>query len=390
VIELLHVIETLGSGGAERLLHTNLAHLDRARFRSTVVTIRTPGDHWRAPIEALGVPVESLGVGSRRSLPRAARKLSKLLSERGVKLVHTHLWEANVVGRLAGRMAGVPVISSIHAPDYEPRSWDAGQHGHPAKRAFFLAFDRFTARLCCTRMIAVSEYVRQSAHAHLRFPLDRIDVINNPVDLAELRRPPGRDRRTLLAELGLPADAVVLLNVARLSPQKGLQVAIDALPRILQSHGRTHLLSVGALDHRAWHARLERQCQERGVAGRVHFLGPRRDVPDLLRACDVFVFPSLVEGLGLALIEAMAAGCVCVAADAGAIAEVLRDGVDGLLVPAGDDAALARAVVRALDDGDARARLAGAAAESAQRRFAPGLAVQRLQAVYDAVLAGPP
>lgn len=387
MIELLHVIETLGSGGAERLLHTNLARLDRTRFRSTVVTIRTRGDHWRAPIEALGVPVESLGIRSRSQLPRAAFRLSKLLAGRGVNLVHTHLWEANVVGRLAGRMAGVPVISSIHAPDYEPRSWDAGQHGHPAKRLFFLGVDRSTAGLC-TRMIAVSEYVRQSAHSYLRFPLNRMDVIHNPIDLDELQRPPQRDRRTLLAELGLPADAQVLLNVARLSPQKGLQVAINALPRILESHGRIHLLSVGALDHRAWLATLERQCREQGVAGRVHFLGPRRDVPDLLRACDVFVFPSLVEGLGLALIEAMAAGCVCVAAGVGPTAEVLRDGVDGLVVPAGDDQALARAVVRALDDGDARSRLASAAVESSQRRFHPTLAVQQLQAVYDAALGG--
>ena len=234
-----------------------------------------------------------------------------------------------------------------------------------------------------------SEYVRQSAHAYLRYPLGRIDVIHNPIDLDELRQPPKGDRRTLLAELGLPADARVLLNVARLSPQKGLQVAIDALPRILRSHGNTHLLSVGALDHRAWLATLERQCRERGVGGRVHFLGPRRDVPDLLRACDVFVFPSLFEGLGLALLEAMAIGCVCVSAAAGPTAEVIRDGVDGLVVPAGDDVALAQAVVRALDDDEMRARLANAAAESAQRRFEPGLAARRLQAVYGAVLGRP-
>ena len=154
MIELLHVIETLGSGGAERLLHTNLAHLDRTRFRSRVVTIRAHGDHWREPIEALGVPVESLGVGAPRDLPGAVRSLSKRLSGGGVDVVHTHLWEANVVGRLAGRMVGVPVISSIHAPDFEPRSWNAGQHGHSAKRIFFLAVDRFTARLCCARLIA--------------------------------------------------------------------------------------------------------------------------------------------------------------------------------------------------------------------------------------------
>ena len=386
MVELLHVIETLGSGGAERLLKTNLAHLDRKRFRSSVVTIRANGDHWRAPIEALGVPVETLGVRTKSDLPGAVRRLRRRLSEREVTLVHTHLWEANVVGRLAGRLAGVPVISSIHNPDYEPAVWLAGRQGHPAKRHFFLALDRITARVATARMIAVSEYVRQSAHDHLRFPLERIDVVYNPIDLDELQRHPSYDRNALLAELGLPADALVLLNVARLSPQKGLDVAIDALPQILDSHSRAHLVSVGALDHRAWVETLKRQCKKRGVSKRVHFLGPRRNVPDLLRASDVFVFPSRFEGLGLALIEAMALGCVCVAADIGPIGEFVRDGIDGLLVPPGDAAALAEAVARALDDDGQRTRLSRAAADSAARRFDPWVGAERLQAVYERVL----
>ncbi len=387
MFELLHVIETLGSGGAERLLHTNLAHLDRARFRSSVVALRSSPDHWRAPIEALGVSVETLGVRSRRDLPGAVGRMRKLLSRRGVSLVHTHLFEANVVGRLAGRLAGVPVISSIHNPDYEPAAWNAGRQGNGAKRRFFLALDRGTARIGCSRMIAVSESVRQSAHAHLRLPLDRIDVVENPVDLDELRRPPERDRAALLHDLGLPADARVILNVARLSPQKGLHHAIEALPRILADQPRAHLLSVGAQDHREWLDRLRRLSAGRGVAGHVHFLGPRRDIPDLLHACDVFVFPSLFEGLGLALIEAMAAGCVCVASAVRPVSEIVRDGVDGFLVPPGDDVALSRAVLGAMDDIPRRRMLAASARESAARRFDPEAAADRLEAIYDRVLA---
>lgn len=386
MVELLHVIETLGSGGAERLLHTNLSYLDRSRFRSSVVTIRASGEHWRAPIEALGVSVETLGVRTRRDLPGAVQRLRNLLSRRGVALLHTHLWEANVVGRLAGRLAGVPVISSIHNPDYEPAVWRVVDDSPRAKRRFFLAIDRATARIGCARMIAVSESVSRSAHAHLRFPLERIDVVENPIDLDELRRPPARDRGAILHDLGLPADALVMLNVARLSPQKGLGHAIDALPRILEPHPNAHLLSVGALDDGAWLDAVKRRSRERGVEGHVHFLGPRRDIPDLLRACDVFVFPSLFEGLGLALIEAMAAGCACVASAVGPVAEIVRDGVDGLLVPAGDDAALARAVLQVIDDAPRRALLGRAAADAAARRFDPRVGARRLEEVYERVL----
>lgn len=387
MIELVHVIETLGSGGAERLLHTNLRHLDPNRFRSSVVTIRAHAEHWRAPIESLGVPVETLGVRARRELPGAVVRLRRFLSRRGASLVHTHLWEANVVGRLAGRLAGVPVVSSIHNPDYEPAVWRAGHQGHPAKRYAFLALDRATARLANERMIAVSESVRSSAHAHLRFPLERIDVVYNPIDLDELRRAPKQDRTAFRNELGLPRDAIVLLNVARLSPQKGLNDAIDALPTILKSRPNSHLVSVGALDHRGWVETLQRQCTALGIAERVHFLGPRRDVADVMRACDVFLFPSQFEGLGLALIEAMALGCVCVATDIGPISEFVRDGVDGFLVPPGDAAALAHAVAQALDDDAKRAAISHAAADSAARRFDPELGAERLQAVYERVLA---
>jgi glycosyltransferase involved in cell wall biosynthesis len=387
VIELLHVIETLGSGGAERLLHTNLTYLDRARFRSSVVALRAEGDHWRAPIEALGVAVENLGVRTRRDLPGATFRLRKLIARRGVTLLHTHLWEANVVGRLAGRLSGVPVISSIHNPDYEPAAWRAGRHGHGAKRLFFLALDRATARIGCTRMIAVSESVRTSGHAYLRFPLERIDVVENPIDLDELRRPPARDRNAILRELGLPADALLMLSVARLSPQKGLHHAIDALARILESHPRAHLLSVGALDHAVWFDALKRRSEERGVAAHVHFLGPRRDVADWLRACDVFVFPSLFEGLGLALIEAMAAGVACVASAVGPVTGIVRDGVDGLLVPAGDEVALAKALLKVIDDPPRRASLGRAAADAAARRFDPRSGARRLEEVYERVLA---
>jgi glycosyltransferase involved in cell wall biosynthesis len=177
------------------------------------------------------------------------------------------------------------------------------------------------------------------------------------------------------------------LNVARLSPQKGLHHAIDALPRILATHPRAHLLSVGAQDHREWLDDLRRRSAERGVAGHVHFLGPRRDIPDLLRASDVFLFPSLFEGLGLALIEAMASGCVCVASAVGPIAGIVRDGVDGLLVPPGDAAALARAVLEAMSDAARRRMLAASAKETAARRFDPGAAADRLEAIYERVLS---
>lgn len=383
MIELLHVIETLGSGGAERLLHTNLLHLDRERFRSAVVTVRDQGDHWRKPIEALGVSVESLGARSRFDWPRAVLRLKRRLERRKVDLLHSHLFEANVIGRLAGRLAGVPVVSSIHNPDYEPEVWRMGEQGPAAKRWFFLGVDRATARLGCGSLIAVSEFVRRSAATHLRVPLERIELVENPIDLDEIRRPPGHDRDQLLGEVGLEGGDRILLNVGRLSPQKGLQHAIDALPAILEAHPRAHLVSLGSLGNKDWVGALERRAEGIGVRERVHFVGARRDVPDWLRACDSFLFPSLFEGMGIALVEAMASGAVAVASSVGPIPDLVRDGVDGILVPPADAEALARAVIGVLSDPERSECLGRAAEASAVVRFDPRKAARRLETIYE-------
>jgi glycosyltransferase involved in cell wall biosynthesis len=386
-LRVAHLIEALGPGGAERLLYTNLKYLDPGRVSSTVVTLFPHADHWKEPIRRLGVEVVSLGCRGVRDLPAAVARLRAWLRRSRPDLLHTHLWAANVVGRVAGRLSGVPVISSVHNPDYEPEAWADGSAVSLRKRWAVREIDRWTARLGCERMVAVSEYVRQSTHSRLGFPLDRVDLLYNPIDAEAFAPRAGRGRAEVLGELGLPADSLVLLNVARLSPQKGLLYAVRALPAVRAQHPRAHLVSAGALTDPQWHARLKAEVRELGIEQYVHILGPRRDIPDLLRACDLFVFPSLHEGLGIALVEAMAAGCACVATRTGPIPEVVRDRVDGWLVPPGDAAALAEAASALLADPARRASLAAAAAESALTRFQPRPAADRLAEIYEAVCA---
>ena len=382
----MHVIETLGSGGAERLLHTYLKNLDRSTIRSFVVTVRDQGTHWRQPIEALGVEVFSLGCRSRRDFPRAVGSLGTLLRRLRATLVHTHLWEANVIGRVAGRLTGVPVVSSIHSPDYEPEVWQTGYRGHPAKRHVFREIDRVTAHLSCRRIIAVSEYVRRSTHNRLGFPLDRIDVIYNPIDVEELNQSSGPSRSELLSTLRLPHDSLILLNVGRLSPEKGLHYALQAMPGVLRRQPNVHLVSAGAMDYADWVSRLRQDVEALGLSGHVHFLGERRDIPVLLRAADLFVFPSLFEGLGLALAEAMAAGCACIASDIAAIPEIVKNDVDGWLVPVGDSNALEARILSALGNPERREKVGRAAAESARIRFNPSAAAAKIAATYELAL----
>lgn len=386
-LHVVHLIEALGPGGAERLLYTNLKHFDPAQIRSTVVTVYPHATHWLEPITALGVPVVCLNCNNVREIPRGIRAMRNWLNEHQPDLIHSHLWAANVIARIAGRLTGTPVVSSIHNPDHEAHAWADGADVSLMKRRVARSVDRWTAHVGSDRLIAVSEYVRQSANRHLRVPLDSIDLVYNPIDTDLFEAAPMRTRAELLRSCGLPADSLILLNVARVSPQKGLLYALRALPSILQQYPSAHLVSVGDTGDPSWTLQLQQEATTLGVNDHFHLLGARRDVIDFLRACDVFVFPSLYEGLGIALIEAMAAGCACVATTAGPIPEIVQDNQDGLLVPPSDTEAFAAAVCRLLSDESLRERLGTAATKTAFSRFQPRQSADALTRIYKSVIA---
>ena len=194
-----------------------------------------------------------------------------------------------------------------------------------------------------------------------------------------------KDRTALLREVGLSPESLILLNVARVSPQKGLLYALRALPAIVRKYPQVHLISVGSTSDPVWTAELKGEADSLRISDHFHMLGARPNVVDFLRACDIFVFPSLYEGLGIALIEAMAAGCVCVATDTGPIPEVVENGHTGVLIPPADPDALADAVCDLLSDEEMRAKLAAAAKQSAFSKFQPREAAERLMRIYEAV-----
>jgi glycosyltransferase involved in cell wall biosynthesis len=193
-------------------------------------------------------------------------------------------------------------------------------------------------------------------------------------------------RRRLFEELRLPEGSFVLLNVARVLPLKGLQYAIRALPAVREKYPGAHLVSVGAVSDQQWLSVLEAEAASLGVGRYVRFLGVRRDIPDLLRCCDLFIFPSLYEGLGISLIEAMASGCACVASQAGPFTEVIRQGIDGWLAPPADNRAWTDAICSLLADEGKRKSLGEAAAASARARFHPETAAGTLEGIYKSVL----
>ncbi|HEX9960781.1 MAG TPA: glycosyltransferase family 4 protein [Pyrinomonadaceae bacterium] len=381
-LKVIHLIEGLGSGGAERLLYTNLKHFDRELLENEVVTVFSAADYWKQPILDLDVPVSTLDCRSLRDILTGVQRLRKEIARFQPDLIHTHLWAANIIGRIAGFLTGVPVLSSIHNPEYEPEVFTDTTELNSKKLFVARSLDKWTARFACRKMLAVSRYVKESASRHLDFPLEKIEVLYNPIDVSDLCSGASRTRAMLENELNLPPDSLILLNVARVAPQKGLLYAIQALAEIRRKFPETHLISVGGKDDAKWLARLAGETEKLGLKNHVHLLGARRDVRDFLYNCDLFVFPSLFEGLGIALTEAMATGCACAASDIRPLDEFVETGVDGMLFAPANPSALAEIAINLLENEKKRSALGTAAREKALSLFQPQPAADKLTGIY--------
>ena len=382
-MRILHLIEDLGSGGAERLLHVNLSRLDRRAFDGVVCHLYDRAPHWKQPILDLGYPVVSLGLRSIRDLPRGVVRLVRLLRRDPVDLVHTHLYGANLVGRIAAAVVGIPVVSSLHCPDYDPAVFVDNATLSPAKLRILRWLDRASCRLAGPAFVAVSQYVKQSAERHLGIPRDRTTVIYNGIDMTMFSRDADTAARAmrLRAKLGLTGDAPIVLCVARLDPQKGLRYLIEALPAVVRECPRVAALFVGT-GPPAMQSSLESLAERLHVRSHVHFVGATSDVRSYLELCDLFVQPSLYEGMGIALVEAMAMERACVSSRASAIPEVVADGVSGSLVAPADAGALAIAITRLLKDPALRSRMGAEGRRIAVDRFDVARNIRQLESVY--------
>lgn len=298
--------------------HTPMARVEALRAQGLTVHLVSGGWSHRPTIAALA------------DLLREIRPLALL----------AHGFPEHLIGRQAGVRAGVPVLIQV-------------EHN---SRERYTPWSRWLSRRLADRtaaFVGVSEGVRQVLLAQ-GLPSGKTWAIPNGIDL------------TRFAEPGVPAGEreAGLVMSARLARQKDHACLIDALPLLASVHGLTPHLQLAGTGPLI--GRLQSQAARRGVAGQVAFLGHHRDMPALLRSQRVYVLATHFEGMPLALVEAMAAGCACVASDVVGVQGVIQEGVTGLLVPEGDAAALAAAIARLLNEPALATRLGDAARARAQ------------------------
>lgn len=381
VMKILFLINSLGAGGAEHSLVEMLPLFGRAGIDPTVACFERRDEGVLDAAEERGFHVRFVEGRGWAARTRQVRGLVRCCRP---DVVHTTLFEADVIGRIAAARTRVPVLTSLVNTTYEPvRLRDPNLR--PWRLRAVKAVDGLTARRLTTHFHALTHAVKDAAVRDLRIRAGSVTVIERGRDPDRLGKPGARRRARARVSLGLAADDIVLATIGRQEFQKGQRYLLEAMAALVARHPRARLVVAGRRGNAS--AGLDRVISSSHVNGEVRFLGHRKDAPEVLAAADVFVFPSLYEGLGGALIEAMALGLPIVASDIPAIREVVEDGRNAVLVPPGSAARLATAVDAMIEDA-ARRRAFGARSRAIfEERFTLDRSAGRMIELFERVAA---
>lgn len=373
-MRVVHAIKATRIAGAENHLLTLLPGLRQRGIDAQLLLLTqadAPADDFAAALAAAAVPVERIPIAHHADV-RTATRLRDSLRLSAPAILHTHLIHADLYGAIGARLARVPhLITSRHNDDPFRRRW--------AFRLLSRALWRQTRA-----GIAISESIRRFCIAVEGARPDAVTTIHYGLPAAPAPDVPAA-RAAVRALIGAPAEAPVIGFVGRLIAQKGVSDAVAAFALLAERHPAARLLIIGDGPLRA---SLEAQAAAVGLGARVHFAGWRADAAALMPGFDMFVMPSLWEGFGLVLLEAMAAAVPVVAAQVSAIPEIVVDGETGLLVPPNAPADLATALEVLLNDQPLRRHFGLVGQERGETHFGAARMIDAAAALYRRV-AGP-
>ncbi len=356
-MRILHVINSFEIGGAETQLLLTLPLLQREDYWHSVSALRPP--------KTLQSSFEAQGFSTYLLLPRKIHPLGqfvegtfhllRLVRKVRPDILHTVLFPANIITRLVGRFTKTPVVEHWVNILYDPL-WLKDPQFTPRKLQTQFLFDRMTIKWV-NHFIAISEAVKKSALERFKIPSESVTVIPYGVFPEEWERPKE-----------IQPEEALLVTTGRLVGQKGHQYLLRSLTEVVPHYPQARLLLIGDGPLRS---ELESLCERLGIQRHVVFRGriKPQEVKNYLWRASLFVFPSLSEGLGVALIEAMASGLPVVASAIDVVREILAGAEAGLLVPPENASALAQALCILLGDSRKREEMGWKAQELVQERY---------------------
>ncbi len=363
-IKILYLITDLGIGGAQTALIQILNHLDKEQFSPTVACFYDGDGVLAADIRTLGVPVIDLGITAKWRLDGLWR-LYRLLRKTRPFILHSSLFHANIPARLLGRLARIPIIIT----------WRQNISIGGASRE---KINRWTASLD-DQVTAVCKLAQKAEIDGTAVSPQKVSLIYNCVDPSLFTTGNTAKQAAIRHEFGIPANAPLIGTISRLHPQKGLRYLLDAMPHVRKQQPDIRLLIVGDGELRT---ELQEQAQLLNLSATVIFAGTRNDVTDILPILDLFILPSLWEGLPLAVLEAMAASLPIIATNVGGVPELVIDGKTGRLITSGNEIALSQAILQLLTHPKQAKKMGVAGQKRASTEFSATSITRQLEALY--------
>jgi glycosyltransferase involved in cell wall biosynthesis len=362
-VRFAHLIESDGPGGAERML-ASLAFQLQAAGAENLAILPAEGEGWLArELAGTGVAIEYFRLD--RPLSRTfARWLESTLRRHQIAIAHSHEFTMALYGSWAARRAGISHVITMHGSRY---------YAHRLRRRLALRL----AIGCSDHVVAVSRQLAEHLSQDLWIRSSRIRTIPNGVHLA------AEPQSSIRAELEIGSADRLIVTIGNLYPVKGHRYLLEAFALLADQFPGLHVAIAGRGE---LESALLARADELRLRDRFHLLGLRSDIANLLAGADVFVLPSLSEGLPLALLEAMMVGRPIVATDVGEVSVALADGAAGILVPPGDSSALAAALARLLSDPSEARRVAEAAGRRAVTEYALCQMVERYASLYSELI----
>jgi len=349
-LSVVYLVPSLTYGGAETLLLSTIKALDKEKFTAEIQCFYDGGELLQDFLDA-GIVVHEWRAARRN--PFTFARLIRDMRRRGYDIAHTHLFDRQ--GRVAAYLAGIPIILTTY---HSAADWE---NDGSLKGWFKVVIDSLTAHLD-DRIIVVSEDVRGMAVTRGRLPLEKIVTVENGIDVESYAL--AGNGGALRQELGLNGKRIIL-TIGRLCEQKDHATLIKAARILREEFSDLVILIAG---EGPLMESLHSEIAENRVEENVRIIGYRKDIAALLSLADIFVLPSLYEGMPLALLEAMAAGKPIVAADVPGIQGIIEDGVNGFLVPARDERQLAKAIANLLVDKSLSMSIARGSRDSVKQR----------------------
>ncbi|ANE52959.1 glycosyltransferase [Flavisolibacter tropicus] len=367
-VPVLHIIKSLGRGGAETLLPETLHQHNKQKYQFHYIYFLPWKYQMVGAIEKAGGTVTCLSAKNNIAILRKVFQIVRYVKKHKIQLIHCHLPWAGIVGRLVGILTGVPVIYTEH------NKWERYH-----KLTYWLNKFSFSSQ---QKVIAVSGDVAKSIQSHYKGHNPQVQVVANGVDIKKFS-PEVIIDRDVRKELGIPASATVIGLACVFRKQKRVPVWLEIAQKLRSQFSGTHFIIVG---DGVLKDEIQTKANELNTHDYVHFVGMQTEIRPYLKAMDVFMMSSEFEGLPIALMEAMSMGCMPASTSAGGIGELINDNVNGVLVPVNEPMQLVSRLSDYLSSpGEIKAK-AVAARETIVKGFSMQKMVSEIETIYDNIL----